>query len=209
MPAPEAMRRDATTIDIQWWHATAEVEGYWLEFATPGADFVKLGVFWPDTTNFSHQQLAADTTYLYRLRPFLGKASEVVELSTPTAPRKQEREREGQFDSTHAAAGATPKYALRERSTRADAAPTGLSAILAAATTAELRWTDRASDEDGYLVEVATNGDDFAVCALLPPDVSSFRKTALPEGAMIRFRVRAFLYGAASEQASASTPREF
>ncbi|HXF10441.1 MAG TPA: fibronectin type III domain-containing protein, partial [Desulfuromonadaceae bacterium] len=83
----------------------------------------------------------------------------------------------------------------------------GLTVKLASPTTADLRWNDRATGEDGYLVEVAGADDkEFKICALLPANATSFRKTQLPAETKCRFRVRAFFYGDSSNLATAITP---
>ena len=58
------------------------------------------------------------------------------------------------------------------------------------------------------MVEQSENERDFVVCALLPPDTTSFRKIALPPTTKLHFRVRAFFYGDPSKPASLTTPAE-
>jgi len=78
---------------------------------------------------------------------------------------------------------------------------------MASASSVDLRWEDRADDEDGYLVEMATDRDKAAtICALLPPDSTSFKKARLPPATDCNFRVRAFFYGEPSQPVFFSVP---
>src|SRR6266511_2118217 len=62
---------DVSAVDLRWKPRATEPGGYWIEFATPGSDFVKLGAAWPDTVTFRHEDLPGATTFIYRIRPSL------------------------------------------------------------------------------------------------------------------------------------------
>ena len=81
----------------------------------------------------------------------------------------------------------------------AAAAPTGLVATLMPAGGVRFTWTDRASDEEGYLLEIRTPGAaDYTVAEVLDPDVNSVGLLTLANQRTASVRVRAFYYGAAS-----------
>jgi hypothetical protein len=186
--------------------------GYWIEFTTPDAEFVKLDVAWPQTTTFRHPDVAPETTFIYRLVPFFGRVSNVVAMNTGPASREQAPSvgegTLGDPGSGPTTGRATAKKSIRTISTMAEAAPANLAIVRSSPGTAELRWEDRAADEDGYLVELAQTPEDFKICALLPPDTTSFRKVSLPPETELRFRVRAFFDGEPSKLASVTTAAE-
>jgi hypothetical protein len=202
---------DPSNVLLRWRPDARESIGYWIEFATPGADFVKLDVTWPrTTTSFRHPDVAPGTTFIYRLVPFFGRVSNVAATRTGPVPRpEQPLAAEGPLEEPGTGSRTSDRRAqtsLRTTATIADAAPVKLAVKLASPTSIELRWEDRATDEDGYLVELAQDGRDFQVCALLPPDVTSFRKVALPPDTHLQFRVRAFFDGAPTPPVSVVTP---
>jgi hypothetical protein len=213
--APSEVRAkllDPTHIGLAWRHNAYEAAGYWIEFATPGSDFTKLEVAWPETTRFQHDDVAPATTFIYRLLPFFGRPSDVVAVRTGPAPAR--RTGPGAEGPLHEAVprptarAATVKTSIRTLNALTNAAPTNLAVRRPAATTAELRWKDNAADEDGYLVEMAFDSSGFKVCALLPADTTSFRKVNLPAETGVQFRVRAFVYGEPTSEVSVTTPSE-
>jgi hypothetical protein len=206
-----ATLRNASDIDLRWRPSTTEPGGYWIEFATPGADFVKLGAVWPETTTFRHAALAAETTFIYRIRPFFGRVSNLATITTGSAPAAAPSEVEGPLEepgSAPASGGPGPTKSIRSTLTIADAAPGDLATTLRSPTSVDLRWGDHATDEDGYLVEFSQDQRDFKICALLPPNITSFRKAALPPNTKLYFRVRAFFYAEPSKLVSVTTPAE-
>jgi hypothetical protein len=197
---------DGARIALAWKHNATEAGGAWIEFATPGADFVKLDVAWPETTTFTHPDLVPSTTFLYRLVPFFGRPSATFAVTTgPALPEGADPGAEGPLENATAPGHLPGKSALRSPTTIARAAPANLTVALSAATSAELRWEDRAADEDGYLVELSTDATSFKVCALLPADATSFRKIDLPPRTRVTFRVRAFFLGSPSQAVAATT----
>ena len=197
----------AGDVELRWSRLGDGASGAWIEFATPGSDFVLLEAVGAETTTYLHPQVAPGTTFLYRLRPYFGATSPVavVRLGAPGDLPERADDAEGPLEEP-VPATAPAARSLRASASAALAAPAELSATPSSPTSVDLRWTDRAGDEDGYLVEIATDGSDFAICALLPPDSRSFRKTRLPAGATRHFRVRAFFHGEPSPLASATTP---
>lgn len=192
-------------------NATAE-GGNWVEFATPGSEYTKLEVYMSDAmgTSFAHPRVAPQTTFIYHIQPFFGRAAGPVEITTgvPTAGDMPVLG-DGPIASTNeiSSAGANSKYSIRDLKTFAKAAPIDFTATLSSPTSVDLRWKDCTDDEDGYLLEVRPQAKSgFSLCAILPPDTTSFRKTGLSPQTKYDFRVRAYFYGKPSDPASAVTP---
>ena len=55
-----------------------------------------------------------------------------------------------------------------------------------------LNWNDNSSNEDGFQIERAANGEGFAEFAQVPANVTSYQDTDLRPGATYVYRVRAF-----------------
>ena len=199
---------DAATVELRWSRRATADGGTWIELATPGDDFVKVEAVAPEVTSFRDAQLAPGTTFLFRLAPFFGRPSPVVAVTTGPAPRDPPSEAEGPLDPAPAQPSAAPAVSIRSLATFAAAAPAELTAARSSPTSVELRWSDHASDEDGYLVEVGGDPRDLAIAALLPPDTTSFRKIELPAESIVYLRVRAFFDGAPSPAVSIATPPE-
>lgn len=210
---------DPHDIQLRWKnHATAE-GGNLVEFqlypegaALPADErghFLILGFLDAKTDMFRHEKLEGETVFSYRIRPFFGGCSEPTGITTGTAAsgRKEAEEAEGPLEEPAKNPPAKGMLqSLRSARTFSAAAPTDVRLSLSSATHVVVRWRARASDADGCLVEISRFSDrDFQVCALLPPDATSFRKTALPAATMIYFRVRAFFYGPPSNEVTMTT----
>ena len=70
----------------------------------------------------------------------------------------------------------------------------------------QFTWTDRASDEEGYLLEVQAAGrSQYRVAAVIDTDMNAFGLMTLPEEKTAAFRIRAFYYGDPSNIADQKT----
>jgi len=89
----------------------------------------------------------------------------------------------------------------------APAAPTNLVATAASTTSIQLAWTDNATNETSYRVEMKTTGA-YAVARNLSANATSVTITSLAAGKLYTFRVQArnTLASAYSNEASATTP---
>jgi hypothetical protein len=195
-----ATLQDPLTVDLKWENASPHTDGYFVEYQNPGDDsFVILDITRRDATTFRHPDLAPETKFIYRVRPYFGKPSEVLTVTTGQAPPPGTPNREEEGPVEEAARTSAPDKAgksIRALATIAEAAPAGFAASLSSPTSVILRWKDNASDEDGFLVECAVDPNQtFRICALLPPNTASFRKIMLPGDTKCSFRVRAFFYG--------------
>jgi hypothetical protein len=196
------------TIALIWKNNATEAGGYFVEFRTnPDEDFTLLDAVWADTNTFRHMDLAPETDFSYRIRPFFGGVSNVVEITTGKALSKEEAylEEEGPLvEGVSDSKGAIKKKSIRTTLTAKEAVPANLTIAPSSMTNVVLRWQDHAKDEDGYLVEVLLDSKKgFEICALLPPDTTSFRKVGLHPQTKFYFRVRAYFYGKPSNLATA------
>ena len=198
-------------IDIQWRNNGAEQTGTFLEFnMNPGEPFGILEILDLETTSVRHPDVAPETHFGYRVRPYFGRASDVVEITTgPAPPESAPAEVEGPLPSSAAPSDSDPKASVRSVATLAAARPTGLTAALSLPTTVDLRWHDRASDEEGYLADMSlAPGGAWQTVALLPADATSFRKVGVPAQTRVRFRVRAYFLGPPASSVTVVTPPE-
>jgi hypothetical protein len=207
---------DGADVELAWPADADDGRAWFVEFSMGDeAEFGILTILPPTTSpKLRHPSIARDTRFNYRVRPAVSAASAVVKIATtqPTGASPGLRD-EGPLDepatapSTTAPAAAPRGGSVKDATAAADAAPTELAATLSSPTSVDLRWRDRARDEEGQLVEISAHPDrDFAVCALLPPDATSFRKANLPPQTTVYFRVRAYALAAPSNVASVQGP---
>jgi hypothetical protein len=146
-----------TDIGLKWRARDKKAAGRVVEFATERqGPYTALEFLTPRQTSYTHPELIPDTPFFYRLRAFYGPVSKAVEVTLP----------EGSFDgmtqqSDHdwTAPTTTPGQPAATTSvTRGGgedaAAPADLSAVVMHANGIRFRWTDRATDEEGQLLEV-------------------------------------------------------
>ncbi|WP_089919177.1 fibronectin type III domain-containing protein [Lentzea albida] len=151
-----------------------------LEFAGPAKD------------TFRHPDLIPETRFYYRVRPFTGTASAAVDVVLPPGDDVPEIEGPDWTAPVKAGGGKTPVASP-------EAAASDLRAEVKHANGILFTWQDRASDEDGYLVEVRPAGAaDYRVAVQLDPDTTSYGVITLPDEKTATYRVRAFRFGAPS-----------
>ena len=189
-----ATLRESIHIDLRWKDNAADeagyfVEGYYVGHAPSSSEFTVIEVLPPDSTRFSHEKLLPETRFIYRVRPFFGRASNVAEVKTGAkgAPQMQA--------PPASPAPSTVQASLRSAETEAMAAPADLTATLFPPAGIRLQWKDHARDEDQYLVEVASAGAPFRVAAFEPADTRLWTSYDFDANTQFAFRVRAFLYG--------------
>ncbi|MEV0319915.1 fibronectin type III domain-containing protein [Streptomyces sp. NPDC050658] len=179
-PKPDAvLEASATSPDdtrLTWRTRGGDVAWRVLEFATErSGPYTSLGFLRPGRTSFRHTDLMPGTTFYYRLRPVHGPASRPVHVDLD---RREADKESGSVSSS---------------------APANLRANLMRGNGIGFRWTDRASDEDGYLIEVRRDGKKhFSVVAVFGPGVESAKVITLPDERRAEFRARAFRYGSSS-----------
>jgi hypothetical protein len=189
-----------SNIELRWTNNTSDVAGRIVEWATdPQGEYVTLAFLAPRLNTFVHSDLPLDTPCYYRVRPYLGPASDPVEITTGKAPAD---DAVVSFDETWAdpkktsGGSSATQHSIRSASSAAAASPAGLTAKLIHPTGIQFNWTDRASDEDGYMLEIKLDEEpEFRVCALIDADVTSYGYAVVPPETKATFRVRAYYYG--------------
>jgi hypothetical protein len=194
-----------TDIVLEWRARDPDAAGRVLEFATERqGPYTPLEFLPPRKTSFTHPDLLPNTPFYYRLRAFYGPASEPIKVTLPKGSfnEKAQRSDHDWTAPTTAPGRPTATASIAEGA----AAPTGLSAVIMHANGIRFQWTDRATDEEGQLLEVKSAGSsEFKVVAVLDPDVNSFGLVTLPDEKQAWYRVRAFTYGPLSEVAHQKT----
>ena len=201
---------NGNNVIVHWRKTTTLDGGVWIEYTTPGYEYIKLQAFPSDDneTTFTHANIAPETTFLYHLQPFFGKPTKPVEITTGIAPTNGDSKFvTGPINPTNTVtADQDKKFSIRTMATFAAAMPSDLSATLSSPTSVDVRWKDHASDEDGYLLEISARPDEaFVPCALMPPNMTSFRKAGLPGQTKVYFRLRAFFDGKPTDPVSVRT----
>jgi subtilisin family serine protease len=181
LDAPTNLAATATSsskVNLSWTdNATAEV-GFKLDRSTDGVNFTQLLTLPANTTSYSNTNLAASTTYHYRLRAYTGPEHSA-------------------FSNTASAVTQPPP-----------AAPTNLAAIAVSTSRINLTWTDNATNEAAFKVERSADGVNFAQIALLLANTTSYASTNLTAATTYTFRVSAYEgsnYSAFSNYAAATT----
>jgi hypothetical protein len=196
---------------VEWKDTKPGAAGYIVEWGTkPDDEFVPLGYFTPDQTSYKHPDLMPETPCYYRIRAINGPASPEVEISLPK--ELPEAEFKTRFEAVEDYSWAGPetvpenppveKKSIRDAATAADAAPTNLTLTLMPVTVSgfQMKWTDRASDELGYLIEMKPEGRPlFKVSALVEANVNKFGWTLEPPIRKAAMRVRPYYFGRASK----------
>jgi hypothetical protein len=151
-----------------------------LEFAAPAKD------------TYEHPDLIPETSFYYRVRPFTGPASATVDVALPPGDDVPEIEGPDWTAPVKRGGGTTPVASP-------EAAASNLKAEVKHANGILFTWEDRASDEDGYLIEVRPAGAaDYRVAVQLDPDTTSYGVITLPDEKTATYRVRAFRFGSPS-----------
>ena len=210
-PSTAGVRLTATLhppqdVTLRWTGADPSAAGAVVEFATdPGGPYAELEFTPPRRTTLEHPDLMPETTFYYRVREIYGPASATVDVTLPPG----DLDENAHADDPDWAAPQVRPEAVPKRSVRAaaaDADPLGLRATVMDPNGIRFTWTDRASDEEGYLVEVRPAGAaDFRVAAVLDPDVNQYGLVTLPDEKRATYRVRAFYYGPPSNLAKQTT----
>ncbi|MEZ0074219.1 hypothetical protein [Planotetraspora sp. GP83] len=212
--APTPIRLTATLVSpvditLAWQGDDPEAVGRTVEFATePQGQWTIIEFLQARQTTFTHPDLIPQTPFYYRLRSVYGPASQAIQVTMPKGAltKKIQKKDHSWMAPRTVPGGPVAKQSIRNTGTTAAGAPTDLKATVMHANGVKFTWTDHASDEEGYLIEVKAAGSpDFRVAAVLDPDVNSFGLITLPEEKHASFRVRAFYYGPPSNVAHQTT----
>lgn len=208
-------------IVLEWQPAAAEAAGHIVEYINhPTDEWVILGFIPAGKNTYTHPRLAPGTPYSYRVRAFRGPASAPIEVTVAA----------GLSDQAYVDAYARPEdyswapprkvppvgsgvlahKSIRSPATAAHAAPAQFKAEIVKATVSgfQLTWLDRASDEEGFLLERIDSPREFTVCAVIEADTNVFGWALEPPVRTGSFRLRAYYYGPMSNIVSFTTTPE-
>ena len=200
-----ARLRESIHVDLSWQDNATHEAGYFVEgfYAGQGPDsqeFSVIDVLPPDATTFAHEKLLPETRFVYRVRPFFGKASNVAEVTTGRKGPPQMQA------ATSDPPPATVQASIRSTESEALAAPADLRATLLPPAGIRLEWKDHARDEDQYLIEIRSDpAGGFRVSSFEPADTRTWTSYDFDAETTFAFRVRAFIYGEPSNVVETKT----
>ena len=116
----------------------------------------------PNTVSYSNTNLPASTSYTYRVKAYDGPNA-----SAPS-------------NTASATTQPTP------------AAPSNVTALAVSSTAINLKWSDNATNESGFLLERATNGGAFSQIGSLGPNTATYANSNLTASTTYSYRIRAY-----------------
>jgi len=165
---------------LSWMNAATNATGFILERSTDGVDYTRFATNTVDVTNAVDGGLLANLTYFYRVRA-IGEGGE----SGPSG-----------LASVTTVPGLTPPEApssLVANSGEGSGQP--LTQIV-------LHWRDNSTNEAGFLLERATDGDPFLALATVGANITFYTDYNLAQASSYNYRVRSF--NSAGESAPAT-----
>ena len=195
---------DPINIELRWRDNATDEAGYFVEYSPNANDeFVIIEALPPNSTRYRHERLLPQTRFVYRVRPFFGKPSNIAEVMTGKEGPQQPPHQDLLLDPPPSTG---PKYSVMSTATADAAAPTDLTAVLIPPAGVKLQWKDHANDEDGYLLEIKPPWSPrFHASSFLDAGTMSLITYNLPHETKMQFRVRAFFYGKPSNVAEKTT----
>ncbi len=193
---------DAT---LTWLSTDPKSAGRAVEFATePNGEYTTLQYAPIEQTTYRHPDLIPETNFYYRVRTYSGPTAEPREITLP--PGELDDETQG-ADHEWITPKTVPGTAVDTTPLRTGGgAPTDFQATVVHANGVRFTWTDHATDEDGYLIEVkAAGATTFTPAAVLDPNINSAGLITLPDEKTAAYRVRAFQWGTTSNTAHVKT----
>ncbi|MEV4317448.1 fibronectin type III domain-containing protein [Actinocrispum sp. NPDC049592] len=193
-----------TDIMLAWHPTDPGAAGQIVEYASEEkGPYTILGFFPPTQSSYKHPDLIPQMPFYYRIRPYYGVATAPVEVDLPPGEPDESTPDDGEWARPKTIPGNTAPLALVGQP---DSAPAGLTPTVVNPNGIKFTWTDRASDEEGFFLEVKASGaPDFTVAAVLDRDVNSVGMTTMPEEKKAQYRVRAYKYGQATNIAHQTT----
>lgn len=192
-PAPPAAPAFTATLTsptnvVLHWPPDPAAAGYLLEYANAAdGPWTALQYLPPGQTSYTHPNLIPETPFYYRVRSFAGPVSATVSAGGAPAPGT-----------------ATPPATPGSQS-----APANLTATPAPDQSLHFAWTDRSSDEAGFLLEIRRPGTpDFAPVEVTDPNATQCALSLLPGEQGSTFRIRALSYGPLSPVVERTTGKD-
>jgi hypothetical protein len=216
----EATLTSPVDVALQWTDAGTGAEGYIVEFAyQPDGPFTILDFRLPHEKSYVHPDLIPETKFYYRIRPVYGRSSKPVEaqIAADLSDEEYAKQHAAQQDYRWAEPQTIPgpmiflEKSLRDRATASNGAPSNLRVKSIPPTVSGFRftWTDRALDEEGFLLETKADGEqEFRVCAMYQPNINAIEWPLEPPQRRASFRVRAYYFGEPSNMVWKHTGKE-
>lgn len=206
-----AIQTSPLDIQLGWKDGEAGFAGHTVEYATErNGQYTVLEFAQPTTATYAHEQLMPETNFFYRVRSYVGPASKSIEVNLPQGPGSENQPDDQQWANPKTVpAGSVSAQAIRDAATAEAAAPTDLKATIMGVEGVQLTWTDHASDEEAYLIELKSdNSPDYRVAMTVDPNINSVGVVALPEERKASFRVRPIYYRTMSNVAHKVTGKD-
>ncbi|GAA3600127.1 fibronectin type III domain-containing protein [Kribbella ginsengisoli] len=180
-----------TDITLSWSGGPAESTSTIVEFATePDGRYTILDFVTAGQHRYKHPDLIPRTPFYYRVTPVLGPVSSPVEVKLPAATTYRAARASADIGSVRSGAGTPTEVAARSIGTDG----------------VRVSWTDNATDEDGYLLEIKpANQAQYRVAGFIDPNSTVTDLTTLPSERVAAYRIRAFYRGAPSNLAHQTT----
>lgn len=194
-PAFTATLTSPTNVVLHWPPDPAAA-GYLLEYANAAeGPWTALQYLPPGQTSYTHPDLIPETPFYYRIRSFSGPVSAIVSSANAASPP----------DNAAPPPGETAPASVRQPG----AAPTHLTVVPSADQNIRFTWSDRSTDEAGFLLEIRRPGTpDFAPVAVTDPNATQCALSLLPGEQGSAFRIRALSYGPLSPVVERTTGKD-
>ncbi|MDW8296438.1 MAG: fibronectin type III domain-containing protein [Raineya sp.] len=169
-------------VNLSWTDNATDEWGYRVERSPDGmSGWTQIGGnLPPNTTTFTDNTVAPNTTYYYRVYAYISSLNSYSNIASVT----------------------TPNVSLN--------APTSLVATAVSATRINLTWNDNDVNEGGYKVERSTDGINFTeIASSLPANTNSFSDNGLTPDTEYWYRVRCFLGPTNSAYSNVANARTF
>ncbi len=145
------------------WNSVANATGYQVERSIGGASFTSIASLAAGVTSFSDSSVKSGVIYSYRIR-----ATTAAGAGEPSNTRT-----------------ASPKAAVVIR------APSGLKAVTRFSDRVQISWSDRSSNETGFIIERSTDGVNFIHLASTKKNTSTYTDKQVLDATRYTYRVRA------------------
>jgi titin len=169
--APSNLRftlRSTARLDLLWDDNSSNEQGFLVQSSLNGITYSTLDTTAANTPEYSARGLNVGTTYFFRVAAF-------------------------NAGGTSAFSGATSWQTLPN----APAIPSNFTATSASSSQIDLSWTD-VTGENGYQLDLSTNGTNYSGLTTLGPNVVSYSHTGLNSETTYWYRISAFNIGGTS-----------
>jgi transcriptional regulator CtsR len=157
----------SSQINLTWTDNSSNETGFKIERKTgSGGTYAQIATVGANVTSYSNTGLSASTTYYYRVRA---------------------------TNSGGDSAYSNEAYATTQAAQTIPTAPSGLAATKASTSQINLSWTDNSNNETGFKIERKLGaGGTYAQITTVGANVVSYSDTALSNGTVYYYRVRAY-----------------